>query len=74
MAIRYDHETLTVSVLQLEVKDSTPVEEIARTHEKTMFGSQRHASLQVSAAGMPLLDLIVITWVYVESKMRQDSE
>ena len=61
------------SARQLEISGEKPRVIVATMKQKSIFSS-RQASLQIDATGMLMLNLIVITWVYVEHKRREQKK
>jgi hypothetical protein len=44
---------------------------IAQFHRARYFKNRRKAQLEVQPAGMDMLDLIILTFVYAETKRRE---
>jgi hypothetical protein len=69
----HDIERVHVShfVPQLNADDATKTP-IARTHRSScgIFNKRRRPSLEIYPAGQDILDAIVVTWVYVETRRR----
>ena len=61
-------------VSQLSLDDASRAE-IARYHRATLgiIGKRRHASLEIAPQAEHMLDLVILTFIYVE-KLRMDKE
>lgn len=65
---------ISFPVSQLSLDDALPTE-IARYHRATLgiIGKRRSAYLEIAPQAEHMLDLIILTFIYVE-KLRKDSE
>ena len=66
-------EYILITYSQLEKDDHGSKVMIARTHcaKLGLLGAPRPASLNIFASGMPMKDMIVMTWVCEEERVRE---